>query len=193
MRKYDVGIDTSLSKFAMVIKDRTTGEVITHKLYRTGGVNNKKKYNFVSYFDRTEDQIEYIVDSVSSQINLIKDEINSVSIEGLSFSSVGNATRDLAGVYFTLLYVLKKMGIKGDRVNIYSPQRLKKVAKDILLEDGFCPDKLKDLKGKDYALLAAELLYPDVVKDYKMSPTSVNAGKDDISDALMAIEATERS
>ncbi len=49
-----------------------------------------------------------------------------IALEGLAFASNGNATRDLAGLQFTIVNVLRN--VDGYEVKIYSPQNVKKVA-----------------------------------------------------------------
>ena len=63
------------------------------------------------------DELLYICDMFDPDI---------VALEGLAFGSVGNATRDLAGLQFTIVNHLRKQG--GMTVKIYSPQSVKKMA-----------------------------------------------------------------
>jgi len=60
--------------------------------------------------------------------NIIKEnDINEIRIEGLGFGSVGNATRDLAGLQFTIINICK---LQNPNLNflILSPNTVKKFA-----------------------------------------------------------------
>lgn len=56
-------------------------------------------------------------------------EVESVVIEGLAFGKFGNATRDLAGLQFSMIIrIMEQLGKDDDFVRIITPRSLKKYA-----------------------------------------------------------------
>lgn len=109
----------------------------------------------------------YIADSVVEKIDAWREgypftEVK-ISIEGLSNSSFGQATRDLAGLQFIILDTLVEAGYKD--IEIVAPKRLKKFAtgngnasKQMMIEklpqcflDKFKQQKLTKKKHEDLA------------------------------------------
>jgi Holliday junction resolvasome RuvABC endonuclease subunit len=77
--------------------------------------------------DKTKDIFERCWDVVSQIRQYIKDNNpDCVSIEGLAFGMTGNATRDLAGLQFSIITTAKY--IDGVNIDIITPLSLKKFA-----------------------------------------------------------------
>jgi Holliday junction resolvasome RuvABC endonuclease subunit len=77
--------------------------------------------------DKTKDIFERCWDVVSQIRQYIKDNNpDYVSIEGLAFGMTGNATRDLAGLQFSIITTAKY--IDGVNIDIITPLSLKKFA-----------------------------------------------------------------
>lgn len=178
--KYGIGVDTSLSKFAITVIDLDTKEIVNSLLVRSGDEKVKKKLNCVSYFVSTYEQIYYVVDSAIDFLRPYFSQAEYLAIEGLSFASVGNATRDLAGVFHAFMYALVKNGFDRERIHVYSPQTLKKHAKLLLGASA------SDLSGKEYCMAAADLHYKDFLSQFVKSAASERSGKEDFSDSLIA-------
>lgn len=87
-----LGIDQSMAGTAWVVLDDEKN-VIAHGMIRTGG-NTEPKYDYMFTSENKIDRFEYISNKLW-EIRL-KYVVSYISIEGLSFGSAGNATRDLA-------------------------------------------------------------------------------------------------
>jgi len=120
----------------VVISD---GEMTFCEKYKTNKEDDK--------FKRAWELAEHLQDVAKTH------NVDVVAIEGLAFGSVGNATRDLAGLQWTVVNVLTELD--GYEVKIYSPQTVKKFAtgkgnskKEVLME--VLPEKIRgefDLLG----------------------------------------------
>lgn len=111
MRMKILSVDQSYTHCAFVISDET--EVIDFGVFSTKAVDN--------IYDRALT----IANNLSAIFSIHHPEI--FKIEGLAFGMRGNATRDLAGLLFTIITVMKqKHGFHNFK--IISPKTLKKVA-----------------------------------------------------------------
>lgn len=177
LNKYRIGIDTSLSKFAIVVFDSSTNDIVDNILIRTGYNKNKTKYPFIFYCEKAQDKVNYVVDKAISFLSKYLENTESIAIEGLSFASIGNATRDLAGVYHAFLYTLYTLGF-ASIVESYPPTTLTKHAKSFL--EDIPKDKKKITQN------AASLFYKEFLDKFVCSATSVRSGREDYSDAIIA-------
>lgn len=111
---YYMGIDQSFTSCGVVVLDKKSKVVhsSTIKSPKTDGVD---------IFDRAW----FIAEQVSNLIN--KFTPDRVGLEGLAFSKFGDATRDLAGLQFTLVNHLRHVH-SYDNLIIISPNELKKFA-----------------------------------------------------------------
>lgn len=119
MKQIRIGIDQSLTSSGIVATD-LTGDLVGYFLVKT----TPRSHPCI------HDRIEHIAETVSDGILMwhMSDEfeIMSVTIEGLSYGSVGRATRDLAGVYF--LIVNRVRARLGMNIAVCTPTQLKKHA-----------------------------------------------------------------
>lgn len=93
-------------------------------------------------------------------------DVEYVAIEGLAFSKVGNATRDLAGLQFTIVHELR-FGEKYN-IRIVSPNAVKKVATG---------------KGNANKELLLEYLPKDALKKFESLGVKKTTGLLDLTDA----------
>lgn len=152
-----LGIDQSLTCTGVCIMRQSgeTIEVLHHEAITT------KPTGLESYAD-TLNRANFIADRLLEIY--IKYEVNHVMIEGLSFGSVGNATRNLAMLMAT---ICNKLGLKEPET--VPPTTLKKYA------TGSGKANKKDM------LASIEL---DNIKTFnELNPLTIKAGKYDIADA----------
>ena len=173
-----LSIDQSLSKAAVVIWDNNIP--VSRNVIRTGKSDCKKKVENVNYFDTTIEQIIYIVESF---IDIVKHEKPDViCCEGLAFGAMGDQTRNLAGLYFCMLYKLKELGYTENvNFHVVTPTKNKAYARTLLPE--LVDKKEKKVKmDKKVMIQLAEETWPEMLDGYKNS--GKDAGREDISDAL---------
>ncbi len=168
-----ISCDQSLSKFGYIIWNDNIP--ISKNVIRTGQSSCIKKIANVNYFNTIIEQIIFIVEEF---IKIVKIENpNFICLEGLAFDATGNQTRNLAGIYFCLLYKLKELGYsETNNLFIISPTSNKSYAKTLL------PDKTKVKMNKKLMISLAESKWPGILEGYKSS--GVHAGKEDLADAL---------
>ncbi len=164
---------------AVLVEDGITQE---KHVFRTGSSGSKTKSKGVEYFDTQVEQIIYIIDNLIELVNRIKPDL--IVLESLSFASVGNATRTLAGLYFCIMYQLFKLGY-GDKVKHLAPTSIKSWARSKLpIEKQTELNKkgkpIKKKMDKKDMIEVAEILDSELVKGYTLV-----AGKADIADAYI--------
>lgn len=112
MTSYYIGIDQSYTSSGIVILDSNQAIIHDERICSS-----------------TDDDIFarawFVADSISATINKFKPKC--VGIEGLAFSKFGNATRDLAGLQFTIIHRLRYTHSFAELV-IVTPNELKKYA-----------------------------------------------------------------
>ena len=106
-----LGIDQSFTKCGLVILNEED-EVLDFKIISA----DNKKDKFDQAFD------------IATMIGLycMEHEPNIIVLEGLAFGMSGNATRDLAGLQFTIVNHLRHRGYS--KIKIVSPKTIKKHA-----------------------------------------------------------------
>lgn len=145
------GIDQSFTKSAVVIL--LDGNLEYFNVFTT----DKNDDIFYRCWKITKDICEFVV--------MIKPDY--VNIEGLSFASFGDATRNLSGLQFSIVSNLRyNYGI--DTVNIISPMTLKKAATN-------------SGKAKKPEMIAA--LPENVLTTFKESGYKRSNGLEDLADA----------
>ena len=187
-----LSIDPSIAKCAVVVWNDNVP--IFWDVFKSGGVECKKKLKSVTYFEKEVDKIDFISENIISLVN--KYNVEKVIIEGLALNAVGNATRSLAGLYYVLLYKLKQLDlVEPENIIVISPTQVKSKARLLMENNGELEtinDKGKIKKSKikmDKQIMTsiAEQYWPQVLDGYKNS--GENAGKEDLSDACLIYNA----
>ena len=187
-----LSIDQSLAKCAVVVWNDNVP--IFWDVFKSGGIECKKKLKSVTYFEKEVDKIDFISENIISLVN--KYNVEKVIIEGLALNAVGNATRSLAGLYYVLLYKLKQLDlVEPEDIVVISPTQVKSKARLLMENNGELEtinDKGKVKKSKikmDKQIMTsiAEQYWPQVLDGYKNS--GENAGKEDLSDACLIYNA----
>jgi Holliday junction resolvasome RuvABC endonuclease subunit len=106
-----IGIDQSYTSSGVVILDDSGNLVDVRRL-----VSDKK----LDMFDRAWQMANFVVDTI------IEVGADSVAIEGLAFGIRGSATRDLAGLQYMIVCLVRHR--TGKDVKIIAPLTLKKFA-----------------------------------------------------------------
>ncbi|MGL5013483.1 MAG: hypothetical protein ACRC6V_04210 [Bacteroidales bacterium] len=187
-----LSIDPSIAKCAVVVWNDNVP--IFWDVFKSGGVECKKKLKSVTYFEKEVDKIDFISENIISLVN--KYNVEKVIIEGLALNAVGNATRSLAGLYYVLLYKLKQLDlVEPEDIVVISPTQVKSKARLLMENNGELEtinDKGKAKKSKikmDKQIMTsiAEQYWPQVLDGYKNS--GENAGKEDLSDTCLIYNA----
>ena len=187
-----LSIDPSLAKCAVVVWNDNVP--IFWDVFKSGGIECKKKMKSVTYFEKEVDKIDFISDSIISIVHAYN--IEKVILEGLALNAVGNATRSLAGLYYVLLYKLKQLDlIEPEDIVVISPTQVKSKARLLMENNGEVEitnekGKIKKSKmkmDKPTMISIAEQYWPQVLDGYKNSRE--NACKEDLSDACLIYNA----
>ena len=180
-----ISLDQSLSKFAWIVWNE--GEIESYGVWRTGNVGVKTKRKDVTYFEHTEEQIDMLCDELVDLFDQGYPEV--IVMEGLSFGSAGNATRDLAGLYYGVRRCLMSMRQYGYSNWIqYAPTSLKSFARDYLEEEKQTETSAKTgkpIKAKMDKKLMVEAARNQEGKDF-LSKYNYSTGLDDLADAYWA-------
>ena len=105
-----MGIDQSLTSTGIVIKE--DGNMVHHQIITSNTDRDD--------FDRVQDITVKVIDLIKSF------QVDDVVIEGLAFSSNGDATRKLAGLQFYLVIEIRK--VLPIECSVVAPTTLKKKA-----------------------------------------------------------------
>ena len=187
-----LSIDPSLAKCAVVVWNDNVP--VFWDVFKSGGIECKKKLKSVTYFEKEVDKIDFISDNIISVVN--EYNIEKVILEGLALNAVGNATRSLAGLYYVLLHKLKQLDlVEPEDIVVISPTQVKSKARLLMENNGELEtinDKGKTKKskikmGKQVMISIAEQHWPQVLEGYRNS--GENAGKEDLSDACLIYNA----
>lgn len=187
-----LSIDQSLAKCAVVVWNDNIP--VFWDVFKSGGIECKKKLKSVTYFEKEVDKIDFISDNIISVVN--EYNVEKVILEGLALNAVGNATRSLAGLYYVLLYKLKQLDlVEPEDIVVISPTQVKSKARLLMENNGELEtinDKGKAKKSKikmdkQIMISIAEQYWPQVLDGYKNS--GENAGKEDLSDACLIYNA----
>ena len=187
-----MSIDPSIAKCAVVVWNDNIP--IFWEVFKSGGIECKKKLKSVTYFEKEVDKIDFISDNIISVVN--EYNVEKVILEGLALNAVGNATRSLAGLYYVLLHKLKQLDlVEPENIVVISPTQVKSKARLLMENNGeveTANDKGKVKKSKikmDKQVMTsiAEQHWPQILEGYKNS--GENAGKEDLSDACLIYNA----
>ena len=128
-----MSVDQSLSHCAVVIWDDKAEKPEARYMIRTGSTSsNGKRKKDVVYFDHVIQQIDYIVSKICEYVRLHK--IDTYVMESLALRSVGNATRDLAGLFYCIQMALLEHYMSVEQLHDVPPTSVKACARNLLPE-----------------------------------------------------------
>lgn len=187
-----LSIDPSIAKCAVVVWNDNVP--IFWDVFKSGGIECKKKLKGVTYFEKEVDKIDFISENIISLVH--EYNIERVILEGLALNAVGNATRSLAGLYYVLLYKLKQLDlVEPEDIVVISPTQVKSKARLLMENNGEVETinnngKVKKSKikmDKQIMISIAEQHWPQVLGGYKNS--GEKAGREDLADACLIYNA----
>ena len=157
-----LSIDQSMSSCACVVFDGDEA-IFKEMIHTTRSTKIRDKSPWVNYFEDPAEQIAYITGKIADIAESFK--VEHVVCESLSFGSAGNATRDLAGLFFCIQLRLLLEGMRMDQLHTVAPTSVKSWARNQLPEDQRsaknAKGKVEKLKmDKDEMMKACTLLFP---------------------------------
>lgn len=177
-------IDQSMASCAYVVLDGK--EPIFKEVLHTTGSDNAKDWQVK--FSTPVEQMDYISKKILGVANAFG--VEHVIMESLSFGSAGNATRDLAGLFFCIQLTLVRDGkYRIDQLHTIAPTSVKSWARDHLETDDQSVMNEKGTKlikvkmGKDEMMKVSNILYPGFLEGYNKS--GKNGGATDLADAIL--------
>lgn len=162
------------------------GEVIHRGVIRTGDVNAKQKKKGVVYLPTIVERIHLVCKTLWEEYS--KFACEHYVMESLSFSSTGNATRDLAGLFYCIELTFF---LKGVLINTVTPTAAKSFAR------GFLPKEMQEVEqlvtskkhGAKKALRKVKMDKPqmmdacDCANPGWLDGVKIGEGKPDLADA----------
>lgn len=130
-----MSVDQSLSHCAVVIW--SDGKPVYREMIRTGSTKSKgKQQKDVVYFDTVYEQIEFICDRL---VELVCEHgVDDYVMEALSLGSIGSATRDLAGLFYSIAISIARDGnnmLDYSNIHTVAPTSVKAFARILLPEE----------------------------------------------------------
>lgn len=178
-----LSIDQSMASCAYVVLEGET-PIFKEVLHTTG---SDKAKDWQKYFANPVEQMMYISDKISGVRKSFN--VDHVVLESLSFGSAGNATRDLAGLFFCIQLTLIRDGFSMENIHTIAPTSVKAWAREFLpFEEQLImnPGGTKMIKikmGKDEMMRVSDQLYPGFLAGYTKS--GKNGGSTDLADAVL--------
>ena len=138
--KYFLGIDQSFRSSGIVILDESAAVIVATTVVAPKDIDIFSRALFVA-------------EAISNQFIKVHNP-TIIGLEGLAFSNIGNATRDLAGLQFTIVnYLRGNHNCTEDNLIIVPPTSLKKFAttkgnakKEVMVD--FLPENVLELFQK---------------------------------------------
>lgn len=189
-----MSVDQSLSHCAVVIWE---GDKPSSKhMICTGSTHSKGKQKpNVAYFDSVAEQILYIAEKI---LHLAKEQgCDTYVMEELSFGSLGNATRDLAGLFYCIqmMFMLNEdSGGPTSYLNCIPPTSVKSFAREFLPEEErvVVKERVDKKTGKTvYSKGKLVMKKPEMVRAVEcaepgfLDGITLTAGKADYADAYL--------
>lgn len=188
-------IDQSKSKCAIIVWSNDQGcfAPIYKEVIRSGnnGAKAKQKVD-VMYFDTLYEQIYYVVSKLEDLYYQYEPEY--VCLEGLGFSSIGDQTRDLAGVYHCIYQRLMQIGVPISNITSITPTSAKSFARQFLPSEEQTEEYIvkkgkkagqtqtrKTVMDKHQMVKACKMVCPELLVGY--TSTGLNSGIEDLADA----------
>lgn len=179
-----LSIDQSLAGCASVVLDEK-GVPIFRGVIRTTSSKSPKHYQIA--FDVLDEQMIYIADELWKIA--VSFEVKHVVMESLSLGSLGDQTRNLAGLFHVIRTTFIRNGFPLENLHTIAPTSVKSWARDLLpvaeQTEGFKKDgkpKLTVMK-KEHMVRAVETSCPEVLEGYKNSGEF--SGRADLADAFL--------
>lgn len=180
-------IDQSMASCAYVVLD--DGVPIFKEVLHTTGSEKKAATSsaWCLFFKHPAEQIAYISRNIADVCDSF--EVDHIVLESLSFGSAGNATRDLAGLFFGIQLTLLRDGYSMDNIHTIAPTSVKSWARkwlpgyeqEVMNAKGTKMDKVK--MGKNEMMRVCEILHPGFLNGYTKS--GKNGGATDLADAIL--------
>lgn len=179
-----ISIDQSLSKTALL--EWEDGVPVARYIFRSGSEETKKKLSVVTYFNTTDEQIEYLTGLMVERVLAFKP--SHIVMEGLAFGAMGNATRDLAGFFYVMRNAFYQIGYDWNKMTAISPTSIKALARGYLPVPLQTVPKAEGRKGTNLVTMEKPLMIAAVPKEHQwiydgLGMSGMRAGKDDIADA----------
>jgi hypothetical protein len=176
-------IDQSMASCALIVMDGE--EPVYKEVLHTTGSDKAKDWQL--RFDNPVEQMKHIttvIVGVAKSFN-----VDNVVLESLSFGSAGNATRDLAGLFFCIQLELLNAGFSISQIHTVAPTSVKAWARGKLpgeMQEVMNPAGTKMIKikmGKDEMMDVCNRLCPGLLTGY--TKTGKNGGATDLADAYL--------
>jgi hypothetical protein len=179
-----ISIDQSLSKTALV--EWVGGKPVAKHLFKSGSSSSKKHLANVRYFDTVDEQMEFITSSIIERVVGFKP--SAIVMEGLSFGSIGNATRDLAGLYYVMRNAMYQASYDWGQLHDVSPTSLKAMARNYLPLQLQTVPKPSGKAGTNLVKMEKPLMIAAVPQEHRwlyegLGMSGIKSGKDDVADA----------
>lgn len=177
-----LSIDQSMASCAYVVLEDTT-PIFKEVLHTT---NKETKDDWKVKFEAPVEQMDYISNRILEVYKSFN--VGNVVLESLSFGSVGDQTRDLAGLFFSIQLTLLRNGVKLKQLHTIAPTSVKSWARGKLPEESQTQvnDKGKLAKkkmGKNEMMEVCSLLEPGFLDGYNKS--GKKGGATDLADAYL--------
>lgn len=186
-----MSVDQSLSHCAVVIWAEDSSVPEAKYVIRTGSTSSTgKRDKDVMYFDTTIEQIMYITGTICDLFD--KHKPDTYVMESLSLASVGNATRDLAGLFFCIQATLVEHYLGVADLHEVAPTSVKSFARKFLPEEEQTYIKERFDKKKDkmvQSVAKIEMKKAQIVQAVEIAEPgwvtgmTLKAGKADLADA----------
>lgn len=182
-----LSIDQSMASCAYIVLE--DGTPIFKEVLHTTGSEKKAKTtaDWCMFFNNPAEQMAFISQKIADVCESF--DVDAVVLESLSFASVGNATRDLAGLFFTIQVTLLREGYSMENIHTVAPTSVKSWArKQLPLEQ----QEVRSLDGKksgmvkmdkDMMIRVCDQLCPGLLDGYTKS--GKNGGATDLADAYL--------
>lgn len=186
-----MSVDQSLSHCAVVIWAEDSSVPEAKYVIRTGSTSSTgKRDKDVVYFDTTIEQIMYITGTICALFDEHKPD--TYVMESLSLASIGNATRDLAGLFFCIQAALVENYLSVTDLHEVAPTSVKAFARKFLPEEEQTyikerfdkkKDKMVESVAKTEMKKAQIVQAAEIAEPGWLSGMTLKAGKADLADA----------
>lgn len=180
-------IDQSLASCAYVVLE--DGKPIFKEVLHTTGSLKKAtdSKGWCLYFEHTAEQIAHITGNIAGVCESFG--VDHIVLESLSLGSVGDATRDLAGLFYAIQLTLLREGYTMEQIHVVAPTSVKAWARKWLPGE---EQEVRDADGKKMGkakmdknamMRVCEILHPGFLAGYTKS--GKNGGATDLADAIL--------